>query len=604
MKAPAPLLIAFFASCACGGGRQQPTAQDTACRFVEASGGREVLEAVQVIHTIDSLEVAGLSGTSEAWWQREPFMGHVVVEIGPVRQELLIRGDSVWSVDRNGMLADGDEMSLMQARMARLTVFYDAFLEPSGLGAAPDTLVDGVESSRILLEGVGSDPVTLFVSKEDWLPVMVHMRVMGMDVYSRPAGYRSISGVVSASRSTESIPALGQETASRNILTEYNVPVPADVFALAGEGGDWALDTPGEPYPFRLDVEHIFLAGRIGELPVDVILDSGAGATVLDSATAVELGIVSEGDFSALGVGGSSSFGFAEVPEYSAAGAKVTGQTVAVLPLSGAFLPGTGHRIGLILGYDFLSRFVTEIDYGARTIRLLDPDAGIPAGGESIPAERILGVLAVDVVLEDSIEARLLLDTGAGGAIHFTPAFLENHPAFLADRTTLPTAIQGIGGMDTALVFRVGSLKLGSFETEAGLCSSGGELAAASGFDGILGNAVLARFVVTLDYGAPAVHLAPSSLFETGLPENGCGLGAVIGSGGLEISEVLPGSPADSAGLKPGDGIVSADGYTLGPDDFNLLDSLVHGPAGTSLVLGIEGSEGPREVELVLRRLL
>lgn len=598
---PSPALAAL-AALACGG---PPADLGAAERYVEASGGREALEAVMVVHTVDSLWLAGLAGTSESWWQRDPFRGRVTVEIGPVRQDLLIAGDSAWTIDRNGLLAPGDEMATMQGRLAREIIFLDAFLEPGGLEALPDSTVEGMAVSHLLLSREGLEDVHFYISRETWLPVLIRTRVMGMEVLSWPADYRETGGVVSPGSTREAIPALGQESVSRSLLVEYNVPVPDSVFEAAGLSGDWELACPGGPFPFELHGGHIYLPGSVAGREVDFLLDSGAGATVLDSRLAEELGLAGEGEFSALGIGGSSSFGFARVPEYSAAGAAVRNQTLAVMALDEPFYPSTGRHIGLVLGYDFLSRFVTRIDYGACTITLFDPrDWTFEGSGDVLEAGRAMGLLSIEAVLEDSIPLELLLDTGAGGGLHFSPSFLEAHPGFLDGRPSFEASVQGVGGEEKVVFFRAGALELGSFVVESGLCSSAASAPVLSSFDGIVGSDVLARFVLTLDYSRSEVVLEPSALFDAGLPESKTGLGVMIEGDGLEVEEVMPGSPAERAGLQPGDRLLAAAGMPLQADGLALLDSLSSLEEGFVMEMVFERSGVVDTASVVLERLL
>jgi hypothetical protein len=598
----AAVSVAFLTAC---GTRGAPGAGELALRYLEALGGREIVESLQTVHTVDSLSMAGLSGTSEAWWQKTPFRGRIVVSVGPVSQEMLISEDSVWSVDRNGVLTSGDGLARAQALLAARTIFYGAFLDTTGLMSEPDTVLDSGESvSRLVLTAEGLDPVTYYLSSETGLPVLMHASMMGIDVYSRPGDWKDISGILSPGSTVDRIPALGQETSSWNIVTEYNVPIPDQVFAAVGGQADWALAEPGRPCGFVLDGEHIYIRGTVCGRDAEFLLDSGAGATVIDSALAAGLGLETAGSFSAVGVGGSSSFGFVSVPEYSVGGAILTGQNLAAMRLDEQFYPLTGHHIGMVLGYDFLSRFVTEIDYGRRTLTLYSPESFQYSGpGCRIPASRTMGLLSVEAVLEDSIPVSLLLDTGAGGALHISTSFIEAHPRFLAGRGTSESIVQGVGGEQVTEVFRAGDLSIGEYTVPAGLSSTGAEVPVLSEFDGILGGGVLSRFVVFLDYSDEEVILEPSSLFDQGLPEDMTGLGLQIAEGRLQVAEVVEGSAADSAGFLEGDFIASVDGADPG-GMLSAFDSLVSRPEGTPVTVEVERADGRRTIRMVLRRTL
>ena len=566
---------------------------------VDAIGGGEAVRNIQVIHTIDSLSMAGMTGTTESWWVREPFMGFSVTEIGPIKQQVLMLGDSVWTVDRNGHLSPGGVEQLDQMMLSRVTVFYDYLFDASMVSIGPDTLIDSVLTVPLRLENQPN--VVFYYSKETWLPLLMTAVTMGIEVRSYPDDYENIEGIVSATTSISTIPAMGQEIVNWNILTEYNVAVPESIFVLTSAGGDWELEDPGTEAAFSLKGEHIYLDGEVNGNPVTILLDSGAGATVLDSTLAAELGLEGTGSLPARGIGGTREFSFALVPTYYAAGALVSDQTLAVMPLSEEFYPSTGEMIDLIIGYDFLSRFVTRIDYGAETITLFDPDSfSIDIEDISIlPAERSMSLLSIEAVLEDSVPVTLLLDTGAGGSIHLTPSFFENHPQFLSDRPTFETVIQGVGGEETISGFRVSEITLGDYTVPGGLCSSfdGGDMF--SQYDGILGNAVLCRFILYLDYSSGRIILEPSSLFEDGLPESLTGMGLEIENASLLVSKVIVGSPAEDAGILEGDILLEVDGHPVAADQLNELSDLLPDTAGAAVHLRFVRDGTEIDLELI-----
>ncbi len=571
---------------------------------IDALGGGEAVQNIRVIHTIDSLSMAGMTGMTESWWVREPFMGFSATEIGPIKQQVLILGDSVWTVDRNGHLSPGGMEQMDQMALSRVTVFYDYLFDASIVSTGADTLIDSVLTVPLRLENQPN--VVYYYSKETWLPVLMTAVTMGIEVRSYPDDYENIEGIVSATTSISTIPAMGQEIVNWNILTEYNVAIPESIFVLTSAGGDWELESPGTPTVFSLKGEHIYLDGEVNGNPVTILLDSGAGATVLDSTLAAELGLEGTGSLPARGIGGTREFSFALVPTYSAAGALVSDQTLAVMPLSEEFYPSTGEMIDLIIGYDFLSRFVTRIDYGSETITLFEPDSfSIGSDDVSIlPAERSMSLLSIEAVLEDSVPVTLLLDTGAGGSIHLTPSFFENHPEFLNDRPTFETVIQGVGGEETISGFRVGEITLGDYTVPCGLCSSfdGGDMF--SQYDGILGNAVLCRFILYLDYSSGRIILEPSSLFDEGLPESLTGMGLEIENDRLLVSKVILGSPAEEAGILEDDILLEIDGNPVTAAQLNELSDLLPDTAGAAVSLVFERNGNEIELELITGRLV
>ncbi len=570
---------------------------------IEAAGGREAIDNLRVIHTVDSLWMAGLSGTTESWWVKEPFMGFSVTKLGPVQHELLILGDSVWMIDRNGHLSSGGAEAHDEMALSKRTIFYDYLFNASTITISEDTLIGDVPA--VPLEMNCGQDVVMFISRVTWLPVLMTAETMGLEIRSYTGNYESVQGIVSPMSSRSVIPAFGQEIVTENILTEYNIPVPESLFTLISRSGDWELEDPGLPTAFYLRGEHIYLQGEVNGTSVNILLDSGAGATVLDSTLASDLELAGSGRLPVMGIGGTREFSFVKVPSYSVAGALLSDQYLAVIPLAEEFFPSTGERIDLILGYDFLSRFVTRIDYGLETITLFDPDSFlIPPDITVLPAVRTMSLLSVEAVLEDSIPIKLLLDTGAGGCIHFTPGFFEKHPDFLQNRPSFETEVRGIGGEELILGFRVFSVTLGNFTVPGGICSSfdGGDIF--SQFDGILGAGILSRFIIYLNYNSSSVLLEPSALFHFGLPETLTGMGLEIAGDELVISSVIEGSPADDAGVIKGDILLEVDGHQVSFEQLNEIHDLLPDTTDIPVILKVlrEGCE--IELELITGRLI
>lgn len=88
------------------------------------------------------------------------------------------------------------------------------------------------------------------------------------------------------------------------------------------------------------------------------------------------------------------------------------------------------------------------------------------------------------------------------------------------------------------------------------------------------------------------------------------GIGATVSqdevTGALEIVRPLPGSPAEEAGLLPGDHVVTVDGEDITELDQSVIISMVRGPAGTDVVLGIErdGEADVFEITVTRDRIL
>jgi carboxyl-terminal processing protease len=104
-------------------------------------------------------------------------------------------------------------------------------------------------------------------------------------------------------------------------------------------------------------------------------------------------------------------------------------------------------------------------------------------------------------------------------------------------------------------------------------------------------------------------YMDPDEYMQANIPLEGEyeGIGAWVDPNAeyLTIVSPMPGSPAEKAGLKPGDEVIAVDGEDMTGVDGNLVIRKVLGPAGTTVRLTIrrEGEPEPLEFEIVRARI-
>jgi hypothetical protein len=106
-----------------------------------------------------------------------------------------------------------------------------------------------------------------------------------------------------------------------------------------------------------------------------------------------------------------------------------------------------------------------------------------------------------------------------------------------------------------------------------------------------------------LDVPGAEIELGPDDAdgtIDVVLPEwrtGGLGVSIAPGPDGILLESVTGGSPADMAGLRPGDRLLTADGEPL-PEDFDAARGLLTGPEGTDVVLEVESDGEIRTVRV------
>jgi hypothetical protein len=276
---------------------------------------------------------------------------------------------------------------------------------------------------------------------------------------------------------------------------------------------------------------HIFVhVGINGSQPLSFILDTGASHTVINLRNARSLGlnlqqvgkveggtgddpldaylITDEVSFTLPGVVLSSS-------KVVAVALDKTQECVDPVKIGDVDLQvgssqkakeGTSRIVDGILGREFFSSFVVEIDYQARLINLYDPlTYRYTGGGTSFPIDVDPHYVFVRAQVKargrPAVTARLIVDTGGGTDLWLTKQFTEAHGMLPPeDKLTMFTDC-GINGSQK-VKSRVGTLEaieLGSFRVRHP-STVFYQQQTVEGADGLLGNTVLRNYKVIFDY--------------------------------------------------------------------------------------------------------
>ena len=101
-------------------------------------------------------------------------------------------------------------------------------------------------------------------------------------------------------------------------------------------------------------------------------------------------------------------------------------------------------------------------------------------------------------------------------------------------------------------------------------------------------------------------YMNPDELIQANIPLIGSyeGIGAWVDTDGeyLTIISPMPGSPAERAGMKPGDEVVAIDGEDMTGVDGNIVIRKVMGPAGSTVLLTVRRADVPDLLEFEVVR--
>jgi hypothetical protein len=316
--------------------------------------------------------------------------------------------------------------------------------------------------------------------------------------------------------------------------------------------------------------------------PISFILDTGVKYAMIDLSLAKSLGLKLGDQVPVGGTGKNIINGnLLKSGSFSVVGLEgFTQPLFLAMPLDD-IAKFHGHEIGGIIGFDFISQFVVEIDYVKNVITLHDTSLYQYHGhGDKIRAVfNSSGHLQVkaDVMTDggDTLTGTFILDNGNGaGAILYTPFVEKGH--FLPSKRPTVRWQQGggIGGHIDGMVGRVNGLKLGRFTIDNPVTVFSQATTGAftsTEVQGNIGAGILRKFNLILDYSHNTIILEPNARF--GEPTEYNRTGILLTSSGrnfktFTIQDVLENSPASRAGLMKGDLLTGINGrpstdYTL-----------------------------------------
>ncbi|MCB0549913.1 MAG: aspartyl protease family protein [Phaeodactylibacter sp.] len=269
-----------------------------------------------------------------------------------------------------------------------------------------------------------------------------------------------------------------------------------------------------------------------------------------------------------------------------------------------------------ILGSDFFRRFILKINYSRHTISLYDPQYWEPPGNNyvRIPIEitRNKPYLNARVQFhqDTSMQLRLLIDSGASLALLL---HTDTHPGLDLPDQVIPSNLgAGLGGYIQGYMGRIEELGLESF-TFREVISQFQEVSLfldttySARRNGIIGNDILSRFTLIIDYVNEQAYFQPNRTYENEFEYDRSGLFLAATGPGLNhyiIYGIIPGSPAATAGILPGDEIVKIN-YL--PANFFSLEGITRKfqkKPGTKVRMKIKRNKVRMKIILVLRDLI
>jgi len=331
---------------------------------------------------------------------------------------------------------------------------------------------------------------------------------------------------------------------------------------------------PDTWYPIEIVSNKPLVQVRINDSkPHRFMLDTGSGAALIDPPLARSLGFESASESKGFfGVGNAKSSLTLLKPTgcQEMAGSRVAGVHFLAFDLS-LISSVEGVPIRGTVGSEFLQKSVVVIDYANARIRVLDPSSFDYRGeGIVLPVvidRQIFTTVRIHKRSGEVVEGKFYLDTGTRTALSLNSPFVrDNH--LLDGETAIPLATLGVGmgGESLASVYRIQEIEIGPLRLHDVVATASHDekgVFADPKVAGIIGGELLRKFTVILDYPHQRVILEKTPQSDAPFGYDASGLFLLAAGAKLDritILRIIAGSPAEAAGLKKDDVIVTIDG--------------------------------------------
>jgi hypothetical protein len=362
-------------------------------------------------------------------------------------------------------------------------------------------------------------------------------------------------------------------------------------------------------FPFKLLTGGIItVKARLGNFPdtLNFVLDTGSGGISLDSSTADYLKLSTKlSDRTIRGIAGVRRVYFSY------------GQTLRLPNLSvenldfhindyDVLTSAYGEKIDGIIGLSFLSRYILKIDYDSLAISVYTKGTiKYPRGGFLLkPLIQTIPVLTATIKDNRPLASRFYFDTGAGMCLLLSADFVSDSNFVKPKRKWYATQAEGLGGKAPMKQGVIKQIQLGPYRFKnvpTYIFDDEYNVTQYPSLAGLVGNDLLRRFNLIINYERKDIYMIPNSHYKEQFDYSYTGLGMYVVDGEIQVVDIMPESPAEQAGFKPGDIIMGvANNFS---NNIQTYKNLMQTP-GERLKILVLRKDGPYQLSLKVKNIL
>ena len=307
----------------------------------------------------------------------------------------------------------------------------------------------------------------------------------------------------------------------------------------------------------------ILINARFGSFPdtLNFVLDTGSGGISLDSTTVEYFKITpTPSEMTILGIAGTRKVSFLYNQTLRLPGLTVDSLNFHINNYD-ILTQVYGEKIDGIIGYSLLSRYIFNINYDSLRISIFtNGRMKYPRGGWLY--EPILRTLPVQTArIRDAVTStsRFLFDIGAGLCLMLNQDFIEDSNFLDKKRVLYAKEAEGVGGKIDMHLTVIKEIRIGPYRFKnvpSFVFNDTFNLTSYPYLSGIIGNDILRRFNLILNYSKREFYFMPNSRYQDPFDYAYSGIELYYIDGEIVIGDVAAKSPAEVAGLKEGDVLI------------------------------------------------
>jgi hypothetical protein len=355
--------------------------------------------------------------------------------------------------------------------------------------------------------------------------------------------------------------------------------------------------------PFEVVGTYVVVKVQINEsTPLNFILDSGLGSTIVTELTTEDsLSLKSYKKTKLNGLGSGKEI-FALVSQGNSLQTgrmKFVNQTVNLLEQDIFNLSAyTGRKINGLLGSDFFQDHVVKVDYSTQRITFYESSTfEIPRGYVAIPLTFKDDKMYAKILVADRSgkprEVSMLIDSGAELAAWFRS--FGNDAIKVPEKRLHGYIGQGLNGDIEGYIGKLPRIYFGGHVLHNPIVSFPDSITISDAIkdinrNGTIGSQILSRFNLIFDEPNEMLYIKPNSNFRKDFVYNVAGVETVKQANFPFLPEVFyvwSDSPADLAGVKPGDLILDINGQSGFKTDINEIRKIFEGHGKNKLTLSV-----------------